>query len=481
MALTRRQFLKRTGLAAAGSFLGPSLFRNPFLQRALADQIGDRYLVVVFLDGGNDGLHTVVPVSGTLRAAYQTKRFTGAGGLQLPASGQGSVVVPSNPFVDPASGSQLGFHPGLAGADGSGGLRALYDLGKVAVVQGCGYPDYNLSHDSSRRIWESANPLGIGPYSGGWMGRYLTANYGSLEIPAVSVRNEVAGEFQQTSTSVLAVRRLAAFGFPYDDFDGGDDGAKKTAFLELCHQATLSAQPTLAYLGASGRSAETATESYPALIDLYNARPGGWSQQYADLDSSFARDLREVARVINGVRQSAPNVHARFFEVANGGYDTHSDQGRGLPGDQHYDLHREVGDALALFYNDCVDMGVENKVCIVVWSEFGRRVEQNGNGTDHGSQGPMFVVGGAANGGVYGNHPAIADAALDDDGNTVYWQGGASPEGYTRSTDFRDVFGTILTKWLGMPEPQVLASVLPLDAGDPDIYWTANDFNLGFL
>jgi uncharacterized protein (DUF1501 family) len=111
----------------------------------------------------------------------------------------------------------------------------------------------------------------------------------------------------------------------------------------------------------------------------------------------------------------------------------------------------------------------------VVWSEFSRRVPQNDNGTDHGSQGPMFVVGGSVVGGVYGRHPDIAN--LDDNENTVYSQA-AGPH---RSTDFRDVFGTILKHHVNMAQTDILTQVLPLDAGNPADFWTTANFDLGFL
>ncbi len=207
-----------------------------------------------------------------------------------------------------------------------------------------------------------------------------------------------------------------------------------------------------------------------------NARPA-FNDAYDAIDKSTARDLREVAKMIYGVQQGAANVHARFFQLSNGGYDTHSDQGAAETDGQHYGLHQELGDSLKAFYDDCADMGVADKVCVMVWSEFSRRVPQNENGTDHGSQGPMFVIGGGVTGGVYGNHPNIDAGALDDNGNTVYAQS-ADP---FRSTDFRDVYGTILKHWLNVPEPTILSSILPLDGGDPDTRWTAQNFDLGFL
>jgi uncharacterized protein (DUF1501 family) len=468
MAITRRQFLKRTGLAAAGTFLGPQLFSNPFVRRALAETIGDRYLVVLFLDGGNDGLNTIVPYDdvGGLRTHYEAHRNTGAGGLRI---APGGLSVPTLPFLDPATGTQLGFHPGLAP------LKDLYDLGKVAVIQGCGYPEYSLSHEESRTIWQTANPLGAAAYgSTGWVGRYLAANYGGTDIPGVNIQYSLAGEFKTSATSVLTLRRLQDYGFPYDYYYPGDEPFKREAFAALYASAGGSAQPTVDFLGDAGTATLLSSENYPAAHDLYLADRASWNAAYSALNRSTARDFREIAKVIYGVVNGLPAVNARHFQLSNGGYDTHSDQGAGEMNGQHFDLHKEVADAVKLFYDDCADMGVADKVCILVWSEFSRRPPQNDNGTDHGSQGPMFLIGGKVKGGVVGNHPNIDPAALDNQENTVYTQD-ANPY---RSTDIRDVYGTVLKHWLNMPHGTVLSSVLPLDGGDPTYYWTAEDFDL---
>src|SRR5690349_12114325 len=239
MAITRRQFLKRTGALAAGSFLGPALLDNVFVRRALASTIGDRYFVVLFLDGGNDSLNTVVPVAdgaGSVRTAYEAARKTGSGGLRLSPADLAATLIGN----DPSTNAQLALHPGFVG------LKQLYDppYGKVAVIQGCGYPDYSLSHDESRGIWRTANPLGVGAISGtGWMGRYLAANYGTTDIPGVTIGDSVAPEYRQTLTSILALHRLSTFGFPYDDFSSGDVAAKRDAFHALATAAAGGAQP----------------------------------------------------------------------------------------------------------------------------------------------------------------------------------------------------------------------------------------------
>ena len=216
MAITRRQFISRTGLATAGALFAPGFLRNPWLQQAMAATIGDKYLVVLFLDGGNDGLNTIIPVSGGsagLRTDYETWRHDPgtAGGIRIV-----NPLVPSNPMLDHpngnpllGTGTQLGFHPGLAS------LSTMYDQNMVAVIQGCGYPEYNLSHDISRSIWRRGAPLST-PGTG-WMGRYLqAAGYVGSDIPAVNIGGEVAGEYVQSATSVLVFDNLSDFGFPYD-------------------------------------------------------------------------------------------------------------------------------------------------------------------------------------------------------------------------------------------------------------------------
>ena len=491
MAITRRQFIGRASLATAGTLFGPQLFRNPFLSQALASTIGDRYFIVLFLDGGNDGLNTIIPVTGGLRSPYEDNRKTGAGGLRIanplvPAVGPGAPA-----FIDPNTGSQLGFHPGLAK------IRDMYEHGMVSVVQGCGYPEYSLSHQVSRSIWERGSPFdSLGT---GWMGRYLAApssGYIGSDIPAVNIGNSVSGEYNQSATSVLVFNRLSDFGFPYDPSFADDSAAKDILFNALCGNAGATAHPFMQNLSGTGTSTLTATQQYPVLHDDYIADRQSWSDMYADenvpgLDTSTARGFREIAKVIyGGARGAIPaNLQARLFELRNGGYDTHSNQGAEETKGDHFRLHQEVAESINLFYQDLADMAsgasvgsglydLPNKVTVMVFSEFSRRIEQNDDGTDHGSQGPVFVIGGAnaLNGGIYGNHIDIANT--DGDGNSIYSQDNL--DGF-RSTDFRDVYGTIMKHWLGLANP---AALFPLDSTlglvGPE-YWNTANFNLGFL
>ena len=470
MTISRRSFLKGSGLCAVSSLVAPALLGNPFVRQALADTIGDRFFISIYLDGGNDGFNTVIPADNggaTMRAAYDAARETGTDGLNVSPGQLAATLI----GTDPGTGCQLGLHPALAG------LKAIYDLGKLAVVQGCGYPRPTLSHEESRIAWESGRPPGSST-GAGWLGRYLAANYTGSDIPGVCLRSEVAGEFRQNTTSVLAARRLRALRFPYDrDFDE-DVAQKRAAFLGLYDGATAAGLPIANYLGTSGNATLLASESYAQLNDLYvNDRPV-FDGRYDDLDRGLANSLREAAKVIYGITKGQPNVHARFLETSTGGFDTHSDQGGAQTDGQHFDLLSGVGDSLKLFWDDLVDMGVADKVVVMVWSEFGRRVPQNDGGTDHGTQYPVFVLGGSVQGGVFGNHPNINASALSDDGNTVYSQDALDP---FRSTDMRDVYGTILKHWLGMPPATILPNVLTLDTGDATVRWTTENFDMGFL
>ncbi len=488
MAITRRQFIKCSGLATVGSLAVPSIFGSPLVRRAFAETIGDRYVIVIYLDGGNDGLNTVTPADnglGTLRSAYEAARGINAalGGIQLTPTDLQDTLIDQ----DPNTQATLAIHPGLAG------LKSLYDLGKVAVVQGCGYPDYNLSHDESRNIWSSGDPSGMYLDGSGWLGRHLqapTTGYTGADVPAISIANRVTGELANNLTSVLAIQNVLEFDFPFDGYSSGDVAKKALAYQALHSNANGSGQSTLQYIGNTGLATYQVSQNYPALHTYYQAnRPAPIQQAYDNVGRSLALDLREVAKVITGVNQNVltggtafPAVSARFFQVSNGGFDTHADQGGADPDGQHFSLLAEIGDSILAFYNDMDDLGIADKILILTYSEFSRRVQQNENGTDHGSQGPMFIVGGSVNGGVYGNHPNLDD--VDDEGNTKYSQDVLND---FRSTDFRDVYGTIMKHWLNMDPSAIIDNVTPadgalrLDSGDPTMYWTTADLDMGFV
>lgn len=473
MSISRRQFMGRSAAALAGASLGPSLFGRPLVRQAVAQTLGDRYLVVVFLDGGNDGLNSVIPLDDTagFRSAYETFRQIGSGGLQISLD---STVVPDTPLIDPATGTRFGLHPALAP------FGRLYDAGKLAIVQGVGYPDYSLSHNESSKIWKTGNPARR-PALGdtGWVGRHLAGDYGPDTIPAVASASSIPGEMNQGRTNVLAIDNLAGFGLALDDYEFDLDEVVRWGenYLSIVDEQAASPQPTAGYLGRVARAYVEASRDYRFLWSLYDEARYPFSARYSDLNSRFAIRLRDIAMVMHGVATGVPGVDPRLFQCARGGFDTHSNQGSVGDGSLHQQLLEDVATPMEVFMEDLEIMGLADKTTIVVWTEFGRRVPQNANGTDHGSQGPMFVIGGSVNGGIYGNHPNIVGSALDGSGNTPYSQGA----GTFRSTDFRDVYGTILKHWLNMSESAILTDVFPPDIGDAESYWTTHDFDLAFL
>ncbi len=465
MAISRRQFLARTGLAS-GSLLLPSWLANPFVRSAWAAATG-KSVVVIHLNGGNDALNTVTPIddgAGTLRTDYELNRNN----LRLPAGGLLPIGSDAN------TGAQLGLNPALSG------VKALFDLGKCAIVQGCGYPEARLSHDGSNQVWRTGYPVNSAPSPNGWVGNSLIElGYLGTDIPAVNIGANIAPSFRQAVTNVLAFESLDDFGFPYDPDHPTDDAAKRACFAAQCNEATLAGQPQLSYFGSTGNSALLATEAF---VESYLNDRATWASQYGGLGSAAAHDLREVAKVMYGVSLGVPGMETRYFQVSVGGFDTHSNQGAGDPGGRHYELLKSFGDAVQLFYDDCADMGIVDDTLILVWSDFGRRVKQNGNGTDHGTLGPVFLFGGSVIGGLYGNHPDISPAGLDPQGNMAYSQAPANPY---RPTDFRDVYGTVLARWLCLPEATILSQILPPEpiGFDPNAYWVDgnHNFNLGFI
>lgn len=496
--MDRRKFLARTSGLAAGMVLGPGLFSQRLVRGALAAQ-GDRYFVSLVLDGGNDGLNTIVPMTdgdGTLRSDYEVARLSGPGGIRLPVDGSNGLLALSVGGLsgrDPATGAELGMHPGLggfvagaiedSGDPGFGGLHALWSAGRVAIVQGCGFPDYDLSHEEARRVFHTANPRGLAALaSSGWAGRTIARpgfGFGPTDVPALNVRDSVGGDFRQQRTSVAAARRLSDFTMPRDVAVHASDHAAKFAAIQALYAAQSGRPGPWRELGDAGTATFRSMEAFPAASRSYLSDRASWSAGYDAMGLGTGRDLREVAKAIYARESGDERVRTFAFRVDNGGYDTHSDQGGADPAGQHWALHAELGASLKHFFDDLADMGgaLDERVTVVVWSEFSRRVRQNESGTDHGSQGPMFVVGGGVNGGLYGNHPNIAAADLASDGNTRYRQGAHD----FRSTDVRDVYGTILVRWLGVPEAEVLdpvAGILRLDEGPAEACWTRADFDL---
>lgn len=433
MAHTRREFLQRGAIAAAAITAPHPLLRAMLGGgTAFAAPPPDAILVIIQLEGGNDGLNMVIPIDNAMSVAQRTLYDNARPTIGIPATSLTATEIDA----DPSKSNRLALHPAMTG------LKTLYDSGHVAVVNGVGYPNQSLSHFRSEDIWFGGDP--VGTFQSGWFGRYLDSTPNPSDIVAVDVNDTLNPIFICQQCNVLAVRRLSDFVLP-DDSLYPDLAAKKAALdamyaLEGDPAETANVQLAI---GTSGDAMLTK-------IDDYAAVSTSWSSHLDPLTGALKQRLKQVASILRNDAMSPPSpTGARFFHVRLGGFDTHTQQG-GATGNQA-SLLQKTSDAIKAFYDDMVDLGLAGKTLIMTFSEFGRRVSENGGvgtaGTDHGAASPLFVVGAMVNGGVYGTLPALNDL---QNGNLKF------------HTDFRQVYATIIDKWLASAGAHV-----PLLAGAP--------------
>jgi uncharacterized protein (DUF1501 family) len=413
MAFSRRSLLGRGALLVASGFLAPSFITrtamaldNRSALAAPADAANSNLILVVLqLSGGNDGINTVIPFADS---QYSTLRpslgFAASDVLHLSDS--------------------VGLNPNLTK------LKALYDQSKVAVVQGVGYPNPNRSHFRSMDIWHSAHPDTF--EHTGWLGRYISACQCAQDnaLPAISVGDQLNTLFWTDTTLVPAVASIGAFSFLTDTKYKNDRTFQMQTLQNIYNQAgnwsdyeSLIRRGTVQALAASNEL-QTVAATYQTPVQ-YPANNG------------LAAQLKLVAQVING------KLGTRLFSVSMGGYDTHANQKT----TQDKNLG-QLGDALDAFMQDLANIGQQDNVVIMSFSEFGRRVKQNGsNGTDHGTAEPMFVIGNKVQGGLYGTYPSLED--LDNNGDLKF------------NADFRSVYAGMLKDVVGTDPAPILGGDFP--------------------
>ncbi|MCG3136005.1 MAG: hypothetical protein HMLKMBBP_03792 [Planctomycetes bacterium] len=405
--LGRRALLRRAASTAGVAALSGGVSLSGILSpvRSAHAGTGRRFLVLLRLYGGNDGLNTTIPFT---QGTYRDLRPT----LAVP---EGDEL----PFT-----STLGFHPSMAK------LKAHFDAGRVAVIQQVGYAPASLSHFRSEIIWQSADPVDL--TATGWIGRYLDtlAPAGDPEVRGVNVSWGLDHVFNAAHANVLVSPRIENFFFPTDYFGVQEDNDQKRALFERLSQEPRAPGSFAAAMAASGYVLSRNVDLYRAIPDLAS------SVQFPDTD--LAQSFRTVARMI--ASGCADATQSGVFQIGYGSFDTHSDQDAD---GGHADQWAEICDALDAFQQEAAAQGVADDVIVVTYSEFGRRVEENGSrGTDHGTAAPMFVIGSSVSGGVYGADPDLAH--LDPDGNMVH------------ETDFRQVYATVLERWLGADAQEIL-------------------------
>ncbi len=351
-------------------------------------------LVVVQLSGGNDFMNTVVPYT---NPNYYDSRKT------LVVGQEEALPIDNN----------LAFHPRVEG------LKSLFDGGKVAVIQGIGYPNSSRSHFRAMDIWHTCEPAHVA--TEGWLGKIIRELDPQKHnvLTGVNVGRGLPRAMAVPGVPVASVGDLDNYGLMSGISDASQREQALTHFKEM-YTPAIGTGPVMDYL------AQTGTDLLLGADRLKQA-PVNYSSSVQYPDSVIARGLRDVARV------HLADLGTRVFFTAQPGYDTHANQGP-----NHPKLLGEFSDALAAFYQDLLEHNASREVAILVYTEFGRRIRDNGSGTDHGSGGGAFIIGERVNGGLYAEYPPLEPSQ---------WLNG---EDLRHTIDFRGVYATLLEQWLGL-------------------------------
>jgi uncharacterized protein (DUF1501 family) len=403
--ITRRDFLQKGlvfGAGAAGLAAGyaavPDVFARAVYGAKRDGVMNDRVLVMIQLAGGADGLQTVIPLQDT-RLRTLRPRLSAAIDQALPIN------------------AQLGLNRNLRG------IKALWDQGKVAVVNGVGYPRPSFSHFDSIRVWETGDPTRR--QVEGWLGKTIAKNYDSQGHPLVGCAcgtTSVPGALRDLQATLTVVNGQNSFRFNSADAEramGAVYNGTPGIYGALFDTSVYTARDTVARL-------RTARESYvPKAQYSDNARLVYSSRNQLGAALQLAAEL-----IISG-------AGAKILHVTLGGWDTHDQQLA-----RHDSLMAYVDQAVTAFHADLAAHGMADRVLVATWSEFGRRPQETANGgTDHGTASSMFLIGDPVKGGVYGEMPSLA--ALDR-GNLRY------------TVDFRSVYQEILASHLKVDPREVL-------------------------
>jgi uncharacterized protein (DUF1501 family) len=430
--LTRRQMLRRTFGGASLVALGSTVPGFIAASAKAAEAGKDKVLVVLELGGGNDGLNTVIPYADDLyHKARPTLRF------------QKKDIV----RVDDA----IGLHPALQP------LGRLLEKGELAIVQGVGYPNPNRSHFESMDIWHTADPRR--KLTNGWLGRTLgglklseggvpafyvgterlplamqgpSAGVATLH-PAKSFELQLSGAVQEEDGRFPGSRPEATKTKSGEQVD--PDAARRKLIRELTPAGT-GANDALQFVRRTSLQTLTTIDRMREIMNSFNRPDGQFERRgnsYAYVREGLPYELRLVAAMIRA------GIGSRIYYVSLDGFDTHSSQAA-----EHRELLNAVANSISSFFQELGESGDASRVLLTTFSEFGRRVQENGSqGTDHGSGSCMFVAGPGVKAGLVGKHPSLRTDDLDD-GDLKH------------HTDFRQVYATLLDRWLEVDSRHVL-------------------------
>src|SRR4030088_2279057 len=408
--LKRRDFLKAGlvfGAGAAGLAAGYAAVPDAFARAVYAAKreglTNDHILVMIQLAGGNDGLRTVVPLADPTLHDLRPKL-------------SGSMVSQALPL-----NNQFGLNHNL------GSIKGLWDQGKVAIVQGVGYPNPTFSHFESIRIWETGDPTRR--QVDGWLGRTLASAYDSNGHPLTGCAcgaTDVPGALRDLQATMTVIQNQKTFGFT-----GGSEVEAAVGALykgtpgiygALFDTAIATATETMATLRTSATSYQPMANYTDKVQLVYSSK------------NQLAAALQLAAELI------VTGTGVKLLHVTLGGFDTHYPELN-----RHDDLMGYLDSAVGAFYQDLAAHGMSEKVLIATWSEFGRRPKENASGgTDHGAAAPLLLVGNPVKGALYGGARSLT--SLDKTGNLPY------------SVDFRSVYQEILAGHLGAGSNQILGA-----------------------
>jgi uncharacterized protein (DUF1501 family) len=411
---SRREFLKLSGMASIPLTLGGfPLFSQASTHKGAFDTNNDKILVLVQLQGGNDGLATI----------YHDDEYAN---LQTVRS---NIIVPQSSILN-VSG-KYGFHPNM------GGMKDLWNDGKLGIIQNVGYPNQNRSHFRSTDIWHSASEASVYE-SSGWIGRFYDLEYSDYPNGYPNSTNPhpfaltIGKIVSETCQGASANYSLALT----DPFNPGTAVVGATGNIPAdCYGDALT------FINDTVRQ----TNAFASVISTAANAGNNLSSKYATAGTQLSEKLKHVARLISG------GLQTKIYIVQLGGFDTHDNQtvsGANTTG-RHAELLQELSDALCAFQDDLELLGLEDRVIGMTYSEFGRRIRSNGSlGTDHGTAAPMFVFGSCIKNQILGDHPEI-DTQVGIE------------EGVAMQYDFRNVYGTLLSQWLGATETEVRNIINP--------------------
>ena len=368
----------------------------------MASTSSDPVVVVLQLTGANDYLNTVIPYTNPL---YRDNRPN----VGVPED----KVLPIN--------DTLAFHPNM------GPVKKLYDEGKVAIIHGIGYANSPRSHFRSMDIWHTCEPDRVG--TEGWAGRVIRDldPTGENVLKGVNFGQGLPRAMVVRGVPVTSVSDLASYGV-LTGVPAISGEQEKTRVLERfarMYAPAIGTGPVMDYLGQTGQDVLKG-------VDVLKTAPQQYASTVQYADTPIAKNLRNIAQVY------LANLGTQLFYTAHGSFDTHFNQ---VP--MHNKLWTDVSTAIENFFDDLREHDAGDNLIMMLFTEFGRRVHDNGTGTDHGAGGVAFVIGNRVKGGMYSEYPSLRPTDLQ--------QGDLAP-----NYDFRGFYATAVEKWLGLdPVPIV--------------------------